>query len=114
MAAAARSGSLRSAIRVAQGVGRRLTKRLGSTSGGFGIELEDANGARHSSGFFHHSHSYIVAVAPAVLSARRIAAGTFGSSGLVPADLQVDPWELVTYLRGLGITDFGIGGQPER
>ena len=114
IAGAARSRSLRRAMRVAQGAGRRLTKRLGSASGAFGIDLEDANGARHSLGFFHPSHSYIVAVAPAVLSARRIAAGTFGSSGLVPADLQVDPWELVTYLRGLGITDFGIPGQPVR
>jgi len=114
IAAAARSRSLRSAMRFAQGVGRRLTKRLGSASGGFGIDVEDANGVRRSSGFFHSSHSYIVAVAPAVLSARRIAAGMFGSSGLVPADLQVDSWELVTYLRTLDITDFGIPGQPAR
>jgi len=112
IAAAARSRSLRKAMRAAQGAGRRLTKRLGSASGGFGIDLEDANGARHSSGFFHPSHSYVVAVAPAVLTVRRLAAGTFGPSGLVSADLQVDPWELVTYLRGLGITDFGIPGQP--
>ena len=113
IAAAARSRSLRSAIRVAQGMGRRLTKRLGSASGGFGIDLADTNGVRRSSGFFHSSHSYIVAVAPAVLAARRLAAGTFGSSsGLVHPDRQVDPWELVTYLRGAGIRDFGIPSQP--
>jgi saccharopine dehydrogenase-like NADP-dependent oxidoreductase len=108
IAAAARSGILRSMMRSAQDAGRRMTKRFGATSGGFGIELEDANGVRHSSGFVHSTRSYIVAVAPAVLAARRIAAGTFSSSGVVPADRQVDPVELITYLRGMGISDFGI------
>jgi hypothetical protein len=114
IAAAARSRSLRSAMRVALGTGRRLTKRLGSVSGGFGIALEDTNGVRRSAGFFHSSHSYIVAVVPAVLAARRLAASTFGSSsGLVHPDRQVDPWELVVYLRGAGISDFGIPSRPE-
>jgi hypothetical protein len=108
IAAAARSRSLRSAMRVAQGMGRQLTKRLGSVSGGFGIDVDDTNGDRRSLGFFHSSRSYIVAAAPAVLAARRITAGTFGTSGLIPADRQVDPWELVRYLREAGITDFGI------
>lgn len=110
IAAASRSGLLRSMLRMAQGAGRRMTKRFGSTSGGFGIELEDANGARRSSGFLHSSHSYIVAVAPAVLAARQIAAGTLGSTGLIPADRHVDPGELVRYLRATGIKDFGIEG----
>jgi saccharopine dehydrogenase-like NADP-dependent oxidoreductase len=108
IAAASRSALLRSMMRPAQGVGRRLTKRFGRSSGGFGVEVEDATGARRSSGFVHSTRSYIVAVAPAVLAARRIAADTFGSSGLVAADRQVDPMELVSYLRGMGITDFGI------
>jgi saccharopine dehydrogenase-like NADP-dependent oxidoreductase len=108
VAAASRSGVLRSMMRTAQGVGRRMTKRFGATSGGFGIEVEDAAGARRSSGFLNSGHSYIVAVAPAVLAARRIAAGTFSPSGLVPADRQVDPVELVAYLRSMGIRDFGI------
>jgi len=107
-AAASRSRVLRSLMRPAQGIGRRVTKRFGKTSGGFGLEVEDASGARHSSGFFHATRSYIVAVAPAVLAARQIAAGTFGSSGLVPADRQVDPWELVRYLRVAGVSDFGV------
>jgi saccharopine dehydrogenase-like NADP-dependent oxidoreductase len=108
VAAAARSRLMLSTMRAAQGVGRRMTKRFGAASGGFGIELEDANGVCRSSGFFHSNHSYIVAVAPAVLAARRIAAGTFGSSGLIPADLQVDPMQLVSYLRQSGVDDFGI------
>jgi hypothetical protein len=110
IAAAARLGLLRSTMRAAQGVGRRLTKRFGATSGGFGIDIEDANGVRRASGFFHASHSYIVAVAPAVLAARRIAAGTSGLTGLIPADRHVNPGELVEYLRAAGIKDFGIDG----
>jgi hypothetical protein len=114
-AAASRSGWLRTAVRAGHGIGRRLTKYLGSTSGGFGIEVEDANGVRRSTGFLHPTQSYIVAVAPAVLAARQIAAGRFvstGSTGLIPADRHVDPLELVGYLRGSGITDFGIPGKP--
>jgi NAD(P)-dependent dehydrogenase (short-subunit alcohol dehydrogenase family) len=112
LAKASSSARVRSLLRSAQDVGCRMVRRLGSWSGGFGIELEDASGDRRSLGFAHLSHSYIVAVAPAVIAARRIAAGTFDSSGLVPADRQVDPWELVTYLRGSGITGFGIPAGP--
>ena len=111
LATASHSGSFRSAVRAAHGVGRRMTKRFGSTSGGYGIEVEDVTGTRRSSGFLHSSHSYIVAVAPAVLAARHIAAGAFASAGLIAADRQIDPWELVGYLRELGITDFGIQGK---
>jgi hypothetical protein len=108
IAAAARSGPALSTMRALQGIGRRLTKRFGATSGAFGIELEDAAGHRRASGFFHESHSYIVAVAPAVLASRHIAAGTFGFSGLVRADHQVDPRELVTYLSLSGVSGFGL------
>jgi short subunit dehydrogenase-like uncharacterized protein len=111
-AAASRSGWLRSAVWAVQRAGRRLTKLLGSTSGGFGIQVEDTSGARRSSGFFHHTYSHIVAVAPGVLAAREIAAGRFASTGLIPADRHVDPWELVGYLRASGITDFGIPAKP--
>jgi short subunit dehydrogenase-like uncharacterized protein len=114
VAAAARSRLALSTMRSVQGIGRRMTKRFGAASGGFGIEIEDAGGVCRSAGFVHSTHSYLVAVAPAVLAARRLAAGTFDSSGIVPADRQVDPWELVTYLRGSGITGFGIPDNPSR
>jgi saccharopine dehydrogenase-like NADP-dependent oxidoreductase len=107
LATAGRSGFLRSTMRAAHDAGRRITKRFGSTSGGFGIDVEDAQGVRRSAGFFHVDHSYNVAVVPAVLAARRIATGTFASTGLIPADRQVDPWELLEYLRRAGIKDFG-------
>lgn len=106
-AAAARAGTLRSLLRAAQPIGRRVAKRFGARSGGFAVEVEDATGRRISTGFVHSTHSFIVAVAPAVLATRRIAAGTFDSSGLVPADRQVDPWELLDYLRRAGVSAFG-------
>ncbi len=107
-AAAARHGSLLHAVRLAQPVGRRLTKYFGAKSGGFGIEVCDAAGARATAGFVHARHSYVVAVAPAVLAARAIEAGRFHASGFVPPDRQVDPHELVSLLTRDGIKTFGI------
>jgi saccharopine dehydrogenase-like protein len=112
IATAARSRSLGVAMRGAEATGRRIMKYVGSTSGGFGIELKESNGDSHSSGFLHPNHSYIVAVVPAVLAARRIAAGSCAQTGLVPSDRQVDPWEMVGYLRESGISDFGIQDKP--
>ncbi|OFW10687.1 MAG: hypothetical protein A3H96_05595 [Acidobacteria bacterium RIFCSPLOWO2_02_FULL_67_36] len=108
VAAAARSGLVRSILRAVQPLGRAVTRRLGAKTGGFGIEVEGVNGDRVSAGFVHATHSYVVAVAPAVLAARRIAGGTFGASGLVPPDRQIDARELVDYLRRTGVLSFGL------
>ena len=105
-AAAARHGSLRRMLGAALQAGRLVTKPFGAKSGGFGIEVEDAAGNRACLGFVHPTHSYIVAVAPVVLAARRIATGTYGPSGLAAADRQVDPSELVDYLSRVGVSFF--------
>ena len=105
-AAAARRGSLRRALRVLQPAGRLVTKRFGATSGGFGVDVEDAKGDRALAGFLHPTHSYIVAAAPAALAARRMATDSFVSSGVVAADRHVDPSELVDYLRRAGVSFF--------
>jgi hypothetical protein len=105
-AAAARHGSLRQALRALQPAGRFITKRFGARSGGFGVEVGGANGERASAGFVHPTHSYIVAVAPAVLAARRMATDSFTASGVVAADRLVDPSELVDYLRRAGVSFF--------
>jgi hypothetical protein len=107
-AAAARHGSLLHAVRFAQPVGRRLTKYFGMRSGAFGIEVHDADRVRATLGFVHPHHSYVVAVAPAVLAARAIEAGRFPASGFVPPARQVDPHELVSWLARDGIKSFGI------
>src|SRR5439155_15284774 len=56
-AAAARRGSLRRMLRALQPAGRFVTKRFGASSGGFGVEVADANGERASAGFVHPTHS---------------------------------------------------------
>jgi hypothetical protein len=105
-AAAARIAPLRSVLRAGQPIGRRFTRRFGARSGGFGVEVEDAGGVRVVAGFVHDSHSYIVAVAPAVLAAKRLATGAFSANGLVPADRQVDPLELREWLQQAGVLFF--------
>jgi hypothetical protein len=92
-----------------QPIGRRASRCLGARSGGFAVEVEDAGGETHAAGFVHPRHSYVVAVAPAVLAARAIKARTFTATGLVPADRQVDPHELADYLRRAGVQFFSRG-----
>jgi hypothetical protein len=104
--AAARHPTVRSLLHGMQPAGRRIAKWFGARSGGFAVEVEDAGGARHAAGFVHPRHSYLVAVAPAVLAARAIKARTFTASGLVAADRQVDPRELVDYLERAGVRHF--------
>jgi short subunit dehydrogenase-like uncharacterized protein len=105
-AAAARHRPLRRLVRLLQPLGRQVAKRFGARAGGFAVEVEDAAGARHAAGFVHETHSYVVAVAPAVLAARALAAGTFTGSGLVAADRQIDPHELIAYLARAGVQHF--------
>ncbi len=106
LATAARHRPVRALARAVQPLGRRLAKRFGARSGGFAVEVEDAAGTVHTAGFVHASHSYLVAVAPAVLAARALKAGTFAATGLVPADRQVDPHELADYLDRAGVRLF--------
>lgn len=108
-AAAARHRSLRRLLHLLQPIGRRVAKRFGARSGGFAVEVEDAGGARGAAGFVHSSHSYVVAVAPAVLAARALKARTFAAAGLVAANRQVDPRELVDYLGRAGVRYFRAG-----
>jgi len=107
-AAAARTRSILQLVRRTQPVGRKLTKYLGARSGGFAIEVEDATGHTAAAGFVHATHSYVVAVAPAVLAATEIAAGRFHARGLIPPDQHVDPRELLTWLERAGLRAFGL------
>jgi hypothetical protein len=107
-AAAARRRSVLQAARRLQSIGRRVTKYLGAKSGGFGIEVEDRTGTKAAVGFVHATHSYVVAVAPAVLAARAIAAGRFRACGLIPPDRYVDPQDLAAWLERAGVSAFGL------
>lgn len=108
LAAAASHRSVLRVVRVMQSVGRKATKYFGARSGGFGIDVEDASGAHTTTGFVHPAHSYLVAVAPAVLAAKDIAAGRFRGRGLIPPDRHVDPQELVAWLERAGVRAFGL------
>ena len=106
LAAAARHPALLASLRAAMPVGRRLARWLGPRSGGFAVEVEAAGGSVYRTGFVHDRHSYLVAVAPAVLAARALAAGTFPETGLVPAARQVDPQRLCELLARHGVRYF--------
>lgn len=106
LAAAARHPALLASLRAAMPVGRRLARWLGPRSGGFAVEVEAAGGDVRRAGFVHDRHSYLVAVAPAVLAARALAAGTFPETGLVPAARQVDPQRLRELLARHGVRYF--------
>ncbi len=108
LASAARHRPVLQVVGAMQLVGRRLTKYFGAKSGGFGIDVEDANGRRATIGFVHPTHSYVVAVAPAVLAAQAIGQGRFRACGLIRPDHHVDPRELVAYLKGVGVELFGV------
>jgi Saccharopine dehydrogenase NADP binding domain len=107
LASAARHRPLLLAVGAMQSVGRKMTKCFGARSGGYAVEAEDASGMRAAVGFVHATHSYLVAVAPAVLAARAIAAGRFRACGLVRPDRYVDPQELVAWLERAGVRAFG-------
>jgi saccharopine dehydrogenase-like NADP-dependent oxidoreductase len=106
LAAAARHPVLLASLRAATPLGRRLARWLGPRSGGFAVEVEAAGGGIHRAGFVHDRYSYLVAVAPAVLAARALAAGTFPEKGLVPAHRQVDPQRLRELLARHGVRYF--------
>jgi hypothetical protein len=104
--AASRLPWLLSMVRTIEPVGRPLARLVGAKSGGFAVDVEDARGRRIVAGFVHASHSYLVAVAPAILAARHLSAGTFMATGFVPADQQVNPFELREWLQQAGLLYF--------
>jgi hypothetical protein len=87
-------------------IGRPLARLIGARAGGYAVDVEDARGRRVVAGFVHALRSYLVAVAPAVLAARRLVDGTFSATGFVPANRQVDPFELREWLERAGVSYF--------
>jgi len=84
-------------------VGPAVARRLGATGGGFGVEVEAPDGGVLRRVLSGSAQSYLIAVAPAALAVRALAAGRFHEVGLVAVDRQTDPDELVRYLATAGI-----------
>ena len=80
-----------------------VARRLGAAAGGFGVEVEAPDGGVVRRVLSGSAQSYLIAVAPAVLAVRALAAGRFHHVGLVPVDRQADPDKLVRYLATAGI-----------
>ena len=106
LGATARMPRLFSMMRAFVPVSRPVARLVGARSGGFAVDVEDARGRRVVAGFVHASRSYLVAVAPAVLAARRLVDGTVSATGLVPAGRQVDAFELREWLQREGVSYF--------
>jgi hypothetical protein len=111
---AARSGWVRRTIARLSPVGLWLARQIGGRTGCLTYQIVDAAGRQARLAFVGPDRSYLTPVAPMVLAAKAIAAGRFEPRGLVPADQQVAPEQLVTYLATLGVQLIRIGQLPDR
>jgi hypothetical protein len=101
---AAHSRAMRNGFRRGVGIGTAIARRLGPTAGGLGYDIEDAAGRIRRCAITAKKHSYLTAVAPAVLAARAIREDRFTERGLVLPDRQVESSELFAFLRAAGIS----------
>jgi hypothetical protein len=101
---AARSYTIRRMLTWQVRLGTWLARKFGSSAGGIGYEIEDADGRIMRWVIMSAENSYVVAVAPAVLAARAVFENRFAYSGLVPADRHVAPAELWKFFHENGIT----------
>lgn len=100
---AAHSEPLRELMQSKMEWGTWLAKKLGSSAGGIGFEIEGADGCVAKYAITASENSFVTAVAPAVLVARAIANGSFARRGLVLPDRCVEPDELFEYLAQNGV-----------
>jgi short subunit dehydrogenase-like uncharacterized protein len=80
-----------------------IARTFGSSAGGIGYEIEDTGGQVIRYAIVSDKHSFIAAVAPAVLAAKAIAEDRFAARGLVLPDRHVEPEELFAFLDQRGI-----------
>jgi hypothetical protein len=84
-------------------LGTRISRRIGSSAGGLGYEIEDVSGQVARLAILSATNSFIVAVAPTALAARAIALDQFEPRGLVRPDRHVEPSKLFDYLESMGV-----------
>ena len=95
---AAHSEPLRELMQRKMEWGTWLAKKLGSSAGGIGFEIEAADGRTARYAITASENSFVTAVAPAVLAVSVISNGSFSKRGLVLPDRYVEPNELFEYL----------------
>jgi hypothetical protein len=81
-----------------------LARKLGSSAGGIGYEIEGAGGFVARYAIVSSENSFVTAVATAVLAARAIAEDRFPHRGLVLPNRHVSPHELFAFLDAEGIS----------
>jgi hypothetical protein len=99
---AARTSLLRAAIRRALPVALPLVRRLGGAHGGFGCEVKDADGAVVRLVLTAPRDAHLLAVIPAVLAVRSLAADRVPHAGVLAPHQQIDAAELLDELRRHG------------
>jgi hypothetical protein len=100
---AAHSEPLRELMQQKVEWGTWLAKKLGSSAGGIGYEIEAQDGRVVQYAIVAAENSFRVAVAPAVLAAKAIAREGFTGQGLVPPNRHVKSDDLFAYLAQNGI-----------
>ena len=99
----ARSAALQALAARFMRPGLAVARALGSTVGCLAFEIEAPGDTLARYALVGSKYGHFTPIAPAVLAARAIAEGRFQPVGLVPAHQQVEPDELLGYLKGLGI-----------
>ena len=102
LAVASRVSPLRAAMRRAMPAALPLVRRLGGAHGGFGCEVESAGGTTVRLVLTAERDAYRLAVIPAVLAVRALAAGRVAQTGILAPHQQVDADELLAALRRFG------------
>jgi hypothetical protein len=99
----ANSNAVRSVLRRGVRIGAAVARRLGTSAGGIGYEIEDVAGRVVRYAIGGSRNSYLIAVAPTVLAACAIAEDRFPERGLIMPDRYCEAAELFAFLRAAGI-----------
>jgi hypothetical protein len=99
---AARLAPLWAAMRRALPIALPLVRRMAGSTGGFGCEVEDADGRTVRLVLTAPRDAYRLAVIPAVLAVRAILAGRVAHVGVLAPHQQIDATELLDVLRRYG------------
>jgi saccharopine dehydrogenase-like NADP-dependent oxidoreductase len=84
-------------------IGLPLARLIGSHAGGYIVEVVANDGRVSTTALVAQRRSYLTAVLPATLAAKKLAGGDSPQPGVVPPDRLCDPDELFAELRKLGI-----------